>query len=261
MKRVIGGVLLLVVGTVGAAGAAADEAVATARAGGIVAIPLGRQDGLARHQVTVVVTTASGDSIVYAPGDDRIRAVVNVYPDPMSRLRVGDPDRATPAAWWETFAYLDIPETAAPGEATVAVYGPHGALTPAAVIEVLPPTGQTPAAAPRLDELRLLERADHMTVAFRGPTAPHALQVELGYTAGESRPRVVNPHADVTVLSWADDGRTLRVLLSPAVGGAPTDLEQFTFHVTGAALEAAPASVRAYDAAGRPVAGVVVDIR
>lgn len=59
-----------------------------ARAGDTVAIAAGWKQNFTRQNITVTITPSVGNPIVYAPNDPAVRAVVNLYPDPVSSLVV-----------------------------------------------------------------------------------------------------------------------------------------------------------------------------
>jgi len=59
-----------------------------ARPGETVALAIGRQTDLKRANVTVTITPATGPAVVYPPLDTRVRSILNLYPDPVSKAIV-----------------------------------------------------------------------------------------------------------------------------------------------------------------------------
>lgn len=243
--------------------AAAPPLGGAGRPGDTVAVSVGWQRNLSRQNVAITITPSSGAPVSYLPGDPGIRAVVNVYPDPVSRLRAGSPGGGQ-EDWWDTAVYFDMPIGLAAGTASVQISGPGGLLTPEPIaVEVLPgvtrsgPPGAG-ATAPGTTESDLapLERVEHVTVTFAGPAVPHSIQLQLHYTPAASRAGVVNPRGDVKNLVWADHGTTLTVLLTPAGGVTPQDFGAFSFYVTGALADLHVTSLRAYDIRGTQLADV-----
>jgi hypothetical protein len=239
--------------------AAASSVVAAGRPGETVVVSVGGQKGLSRQTVAVTVT-ASGRSVTYEAGDPRIRAVVNVYPDPLSRLRAATPGSAQhqPDAW-DTHVYFDLPLGLDIGTAHVEIRGPQGSLTGVVPLEILPGIG-----APLSPEdaslagnaLAPLERTEHATIAFSGPSVPHSIQIELSYTAGAAVVSVINTRGDLKNLVWADHGSRLIVLMTPVAGRTLREFRAFEFYVTGGVTDLQVNSLRAYDVTGARLPGV-----
>lgn len=215
-----------------------------ARAGDSILLPAGRARDLTRQNITIVIAPSSGPSITYGASDPRIRAVVNLYPDPVSRLIVGSEtgqglgvNAADYGAvinsqitnqdkdWWQTLVYIDLPANLPTGVATVSISGRNGSITQNPIfIEILPGRGSSTReslggglfdAANAENMLRSLERAEHYTVLFSGDTVPHSIQVELSHASAEGKPWVINPRGDIKNIAWSDDGSNLKVLLTP----------------------------------------------
>lgn len=232
-----------------------------ARAGDTIGLPLGRQVQLSRQQVTIHLATESGPVITYEPGNPRIRAVVNVYPDPVSKLALeAATQRATrghDVDWWDTTVYVDLPLNVKPGWLRATIHGPGGALsTEPLLLEVVPGVGSPHGA----DVLAALERVEHVVVAFGGREVPHAIQLELVHRAGPGVARVVNPRGDLKSLVWADTGRRLRIVMTPANGQTLPHLVDFTFYLAGELPGLEVAGVRAYDVHGRLLPDIAVTI-
>lgn len=232
-----------------------------ARAGDTIGLPLGRQVQLSRQQVTVHLAPEGGPVITYEPGDPRIRAVVNVYPDPVSKLALEAAKqrvtRGHDVDWWDTTVYVDLPVNVKPGWLRATISGPGGAaLTEPLLLEIVPGVGSPHGA----HVLTALERAEHVVVAFGGREVPHAIQVELAHRAGPGVARVVNPRGDLKSLVWTDTGSRLRIVMTPANGQTPPHLVDFTFYLAGELPGLEVASVRAYDVDGRLLSDIAVTI-
>lgn len=260
-----------------------------ARSGDTVAVAAGWKQDFAREDLTVIITAADGLVIVYPPGDPAVRAVVNLYPDPLSSLSVSDRtgQDLTPYArtyadmvnlnftggdrdWWQTTAFVDLPPGLALGPATVTLSNGAG-LQATTTVEIVAGAG-TPAvfdaelAGPLQPyQLAVLERVAHYTVRFSGATLPHAIQIDLSHDpdvdhGGSGRAHVINPRGDIKSIAWADDGEGLRVLLTPVRNGAIGAFTDFKFYVGGGVGNLALVGVRAFDVSGNPISGIAADV-
>lgn len=260
-----------------------------ARPGETVALAIDRQTNLKRANVTVTITPATGSPVVYAPLDPRVRSILNLYPDPVSKAVVtqrtdtptntgafieywatgGDPD------WWQTFMLLDLPAGIAPGVATVSISDSLGAIIAPASVEIL--TGASTkngfaftkfgstfsadtSSAPVLHAPKDLERSPHIVVDFTGVTIPHAVQIEFSRTPGAGAAYVVNPRGDLKNVTWSDDGTNLKVFITPSTGVTTTQIKDFKFYVAGGLTGITQTNLKAYDQMGVPVSGVAATI-
>ena len=280
-------VVVTLVGLMAAGCAGTQTFPGTARSGDTVLLPLGWNQSLTRGTVTVAISPAGGSRVTLGPSDPRIRGLIRLYPDPASRLIVGTEtaqglgvnaaaigarlrERVSGAnrEWWLTVLCLDLPPDLPAGPAVLAVAGPDGSPAgPPIALEILEgsgaPTGLAglglePAQA--AEALAALERAAHATLVFRGPVVPHAIQVTLTRTPGVGAPWLVNPRGDLKNMSWADDGTTIRVLLTPTTGRTPGDLLDFTIVVAGELAGLRVGTVRGYDRSGTAVAGLTATL-
>lgn len=132
------------------------------RAGDTVALAVGWQLNLSRQNLTVTITPSSGSPVVYPPNDERVRAIINLYPDPSSGVvigsqtnqNLGNDDAALgrninnivtsgDREWWQTMILLDLPASLPPGPATISMTDSAGASIRDSGVEVLPGTGNT----------------------------------------------------------------------------------------------------------------------
>lgn len=257
-----------------------------ARGGDMVVLPVGWNQDLSRQSVTVTITPSLGASITYGPNDPNIRAIVNLYPDPVSKLVVGtetdqelgvganlygasinDQITAADKDWWNTVVYLRLPSNVPQGDAQIDITGPQGLVTQhPIVVEILPAAGTTTGGDPfnsaELEQqLASLERADHYLIDFVGSAVPHAIQVEFSHTLGVGKPWVANPRGDIKNVAWSDDGANLRVLLTPTHGQTPAQLAHFRFYIAGGISDLRVTQVKAYDVNGNPIPDIVAEVR
>lgn len=267
---------------------------ASARPGETIALAAGWKQQLTRNDLTVVITPASGSAVTYSPGDPRVRALFQVYPDPVSKLVVSDrsgvsypnaglsnyaggfnnlgaefgswfvrPLAGNQNDWSDTMVLLDLPTTLAPGDATVAFKAGGVDIMQPALVEVL----SVPAGDQNQLELadsgvpgpiRSIERAPHYVVHFSGPTGivPHSIQAEFSRTlATTGGSWVTQGRGDIMNLTWADTGSSIKVLRSPVNGVSSTLLADFDFYVTGAVTTLALNTIKAYDISGNALTG------
>ncbi len=259
-----------------------------ARAGDTVALAAGWKHDFAKNKLTVTITPAAGSPIVIPPGDPSIRAVVNLYADPISSMVVSEKTGVdlTPGAgsnygygwavnqfftykdrdWYQTTVFLDLPATLTTGEATISIASTSGE-TASSTLSIIPGTG-TPNTFKAVmngelsnDQLVALERVPHFIVSFSGATAPYAMQ--LAFTHDAAGAYVANPRGDLKSLIWNDDGTNLKVILRPANSTGGNTLKDFKFYVTGTitSLNLVPNSLKAYDANGAAITGVTANIQ
>ncbi|BAN33962.1 hypothetical protein SCD_n00113 [Sulfuricella denitrificans skB26] len=149
--------LLLMVPLMGTlAGCAGTQTFGTAaRAGDTVVLPVGWLN-LKSQNLNVSITPSSGPAITNVP----VRGVVNLYPDPSSKLMIGFRTKqdlgsndwgigkninaavtADDREWWQTAILLDLPASLPTGTATVHVTDSAGNTIYPVNVTVLPGTG------------------------------------------------------------------------------------------------------------------------
>lgn len=270
-------------------GCAGQRAFTTAaRAGDTVALPLGWAKNLTRQNTTVVITGANAATFTYPPNDPNVRAVANLYPDPVSRLIVGTETNQSLGVnanlyganiesvvsnydkdISQTLLVLNLPATLVTGTASIQIRDQFSTLVTATpiTIDILPGVGganlfqQNNSSTTLSAEMAAtLERADVKTVTFAGATIPYGIQIELTRTPAIGKPWIVNPRGDVKSLSWSDDGSTLRVILTPANGVSLSNMANFKFYVAGGVTGLTLGSVKAFDSNGNVVSGITPQI-
>jgi hypothetical protein len=264
--------------------------------GETVGVAAGWKHNFARNNITATITPSGGSAVVITP--DRIRASINLYPDPLASLVLSNetgtnisPNSGSypmpintvfsgdDADWWQTTVFIDIPDSGLPpGLADLTISNPQGesVTTSVRIVDPDPSYGgsadvfDAELAGPLADQhLTSLERVDHYVVSFSGSEVPYAVQLDLAYA--DLTAYVVNPRGLSKSLSWTDNtgNSSYRVLLMPSnqVQGfrAMTDLKFYVAAVAGtqatASLGVVPGSVQAFDQNGDAVAGgVAVDV-
>lgn len=259
-----------------------------ARAGDTVAVAAGWKQKFSRDSITVTITPSSGVPVVYAPNNPAVRAVVNMYPDPVSSLVVSTESKQdlTPYAqtygstvtgnltkgekdWWQTTVFINLPSTLPIGTATIDISNPSGE-TVSSTVDIVAGTGSPNTFYTSLgplndNQLASMERVAHYTISFTAATIPFAIQVDLSHSpdvdhGGTGRTYVVNPRGDLKNISWSDTGTNTRVIIMPAKGQALSTIKDYKFYVAGGVTNLILVGVKAVDINGVPVAGVTAAI-
>lgn len=259
-----------------------------ARAGDTVAVATGWQKNFSRNNITVTITPSAGVPIVYAPNDPAVRAVVNLYPDPVSSLIVSTEtgQDLTPYAqtygsmvtgnltkgekdWYQSTVFIDLPATLPTGTTTIAISNNVGDST-SSTVDIVPGVGSpntfyTSFGPLNSNQLASMERVAHYTISFSATTIPYAIQVDLSHSpdvdhGGTGRAYVVNPRGDLKNISWSDTGTSTRIIIMPAKGQALSTIKDYKFYVAGGVANLALVGVKAVDINGVPVAGVTAAV-
>ncbi len=296
MQRLARAFILLPLVSWLAACVGAQSFTTAARQGETVALAIGWNKTLTRQNMTVTITPSSGAPIIYAPNDTRVRAIMNLYPDPASRAVVGYQtgqqlggggssiggqisnltyNAATNESdndYWQTTVYLDLPTTLPVGTATIAISGGTDAPLNPMRVEVLPGSSVSNpfnvyssnlAGAGNIslmtyfqNALKAMERAPQSTVTFAGTTIPHSIQFEFSHTPAVGKTWIVNPRGDIKNVLWSDTGTNVRVILTPTAGKTLVQMIDFKFYISGGITGITPTNFKAYDINGSPVSGV-----
>ena len=269
-----------------------------ARANDTIALGLGYQQSLTRDNILVKVTDADLNETIVPDGD--IRALINSYPDPLSKMIVnqetglGGSVAATliegvisfdDKDYSETVLIMDLPEVMGTGIATIDItdiagnpiinpYDGAGNSIDSMSVEIVSTNGasddfsvQEPILLAQ-QYLRAQERAPHYTVTFQGTSVPHAIEVDLMHdpdtdNGGTGKAYVVNPRGDIKNIHWSDDGiSTLKVILIPTQSQTLENIKHFKFYVAGGltGLIANTGSVKAYDINGSVISGITAAV-
>ena len=268
----------------GLSGCAGTKSFTTAaRAGDTVSLAVGWNVNAKRSNLAATITPFSGAPVVYAINNPNIRAVLNMYPDPMSRLIVGtetnqslgfnanfhgaqlnsinlsDKDLA------QTMVLLNLPAGIAAGPASIALTASGASLGAPITVEVLPGTGSANTfdgsiGSLTAEQLGTLERASGSVVNITGSTVPYAIYLEISHATGVGVPWLVNPRGDLKNISWTDTGTVIKVIITPSSGKALNQFAEFKFFVSGGVTGLAVSSVKAYDVNGNLIPGVLANI-
>lgn len=259
-----------------------------ARAGDTVALAAGWMQHFSRDNITVTITPSVGTPVVYGPNNPAVRAVVNLYPDPVSSIVVSTEtgQDLTPYAqtygslipstysngekdWWQTTVFIDLPQTLPTGTATIAITSPLGE-SASSTVDIVPGTGSpnsflTAVGPLNQDQMTALERVAHYTISFTGSTVPYAIQVDFAHGpdvdhGGAGRAYVINPRGDLENVTWSDTGTSLRAIVMPAAGQALNSIAYYKFYVAGGVTSLSVTSIKAVDINGNTVGGVVAAI-
>lgn len=259
-----------------------------ARAGDTVALATGWKHYFSRDNITVTITPSSGSPIVYLPNDPAVRAVVNLYPDPLSSLlispRIGQdltPSAQTYASivsnnytnrdpdWWQTTVFVDLPDYLPLGTATISITNPQGE-SASPVVDIVDGAGRSNTFASTtgsINEFQLasMERVSHYVIRFSGDTVPYAIQVDMAHDpdadhGGSGKTYVINPRGDIKNVTWSDNGTDLRVIAIPAKGMSMGSMLNCKFYVAGGINNLNMLSIKAVDIDGNPVTGISANV-
>ncbi len=277
------GVLLLAIFLLGLTGCAGTRTFHEyARAGDTVALAAGWKQQFSKNNITVTFTPAGGFAITYLPDNPAIRAVMNLYPDPLSSIVVSNKvnQDLTPYArtyadminfnftgddrdWWQTVVFLDLPPSLTPGECVVQITNPEGE-TAFSNLEIIAGVGSPSSFSAELNgqlsqnQLNSFERVAHATITFSGDTVPFAMQLEFSHDpdvsiGGIGVAHVVNPRGDLKNLAWTDDGTVLKVVITPANLSGIDSLKDCKFYVAGGITNLSLLSLQSLDQNGNTI--------
>ena len=270
-------------------GCASRRAFTTsAQAGDTVILGIGWYPEVRRDDLTLTITDALGGETTYLPGDPAVRAVVNLYPDPVSKLIVDTELGVNPVAqdagilhlavtngnkeYSEKFVMIDLPTTLSTGQTNIDIVSATGDSINPLKVDILPGLGSSNVLgnyngwSVADSHLQYMERALYYAVDFStsGSAIPHAIQIDMrhnpdGNSGGTGAAFVTNARADMKSIAWSDNGTDLRVILMPS-GAALDDMQHFRFYVAGGLTGLVDNGVTAFDINGAPVPGVTANI-
>jgi len=269
-------------------GCASRKAFTTsAQAGDTVVLNIGWFPDVARNDLTLTLTDSLGSQVTYFPGDPAVHSVVNLYPDPLSKLIVESELGIFPVSvdvnilnlavtggdmeFSQKFMMIDLPTTLSTGETNIDIVSTTGDTINPLKVEILPGLGSSNTFANwngwtlNDSHLQYMERPSYYAVDFSSATIPHAIQIDIihnpdGSNGGIGAAFVTNVRADLKSISWSDNGTNmLRVILMPSSGGL-ADMQHFSFYVAGGLTGVLPGTVTAFDINGNSVSGVTANI-
>jgi len=288
MFKVIFSALLLLMLLTGCSGVQTFPNMA--RAGDTVSVGMGWQKQFNRNNTTVTITPSVGAPIVYQPNEPAIRAMINLYPDPVSWLVVGT-DTQTDSSfnsgytygniinsvftdgdhdWWQTTAFIDLPDSLPPGAAVIELTNTNGdsasssveIISGVGISDEFDALGNGPL---NQGQLAALERSSYFEVSFTGAEIPYAIELEFTYVGIM---HVVNPRASIKNVIWSGDSSLLKVMLLPAQVNALVNFHDFKFYIAGQGTrqfvqDIQPLTlqtVQAFDVNGNVITGVNVSV-
>lgn len=248
-----------------------------ARVGDTIAIPTGMQPNFNKDNITVTITPSSGPDIVLPATDPSIRAVVNLYTDPLASIKVSHEvgtDFTTSAQtyyqsvifsaglnkeWYQTTVFLDLPSNPVDlplGMTQITVSNGVDSFT--SELEVIPGTGKANtffadiigagSFALQPDMLDGLSRVEHNTVSINSDNIPAAIEVVLSHDAGSTY--LANSLGSQKSMNWSDDGSNIKVILMASKDGIIEDMNDYKFYVTGTFSSLTCQSATLYDING-----------
>lgn len=261
--------------------------------GDTVAVAAGWKKSFSKNSITVSITDLAGTQTIYSPGSAEIRAVINMYPDPLSNIvvsRESGMDTSPSASifasqvsgnytggdkdWWQTIVFIDLPNGMALGQADIQISTLEESMN--SKVEIVAGDGSPnpfsayypwgASFAMTSDQLTALERSGHYQIDFSGgATVPAAISVEMTHDAdvdngGVGRTFVVNPTGEVKNIHWTDDGFTAKAIIMPASSAGLSSLTDFKFYVGGGVGNLLVSSVQAYDVNGDPIPSVYATV-
>ena len=268
MRKLSIALIITVMGLMGCAGYQTHNHLA--RSSDTVAVGGGWLQTLSRDSMRVVITDWAGAETTYNSGDPAIRAVINMYPDPISNIAVSretgidsSPFAQTYAQqvnanytggdndWWQTVVFIDLPGGMEIGDANILIESidPVTSLVVESVnstVEIVPGAG-----APNPFTAKYPWGAPFSLI-------PAAVSIELIHdpdvdNAGVGRAFVVNPTGEIKNIHWVDDGATTKAIILPATSGGFSSIVDFKFYVSGGIEGLYVSSVQAYRQNGEEI--------
>jgi hypothetical protein len=263
----------------------------TARAGDSVAVPVGMQPNFSKDNITVTITPSSGPDIIYTANDSAIRAIINLYPDPVSNMLVsrgiGEDTSAFASTyatslivsanndkdWYQTTVFLDLPSTLPTGTTQIEINNGLGD-THTVLLDIIPGIGSAHSFNSdfnggliiNADILDSLARANHTIINTASATSiPHAIEITLTHNpdntaGGTGKAFVVNPLGYLKTVSWSDDGTNMKIILMQSKDGIIDDMNDYKFYVAGTTTNLAFGSVKGYDVNGNDISGITTTL-
>jgi len=258
------------------------------RAGDTAIVAAGMKQNFSRDNITVTITPSIGSPLIFFPGHPAVRAVINMYPDPLSSLIISEEtnQNITPFAlsyadsnkfftggdkdMWQTTVFVNLPATLPTGLTNIRITNTQGVSAESSV-EIVSGIGQEEVFDAEVNgpmtptQLSTLERVQHFEISFSGSVIPHAIQVEFNHDAtadigGAGKAYVSNPRGDIKSITWNDNGNILRTVITPSQSTPLTNMSDFKFYVSGGVTNLSPSVITPVDINGSPVAGVTVNV-
>jgi len=244
-----------------------------------------------RDNTKISIEDANNVVTTYYPGDERIRAILNLYPDPISYLVVAtetssnirnsetqlgshaDSGSHGTRDWYQTMAFIDMPNTIAPGIATITINSNDYIKT--TQVNIIEGVGEkhefiediNPAGPTHDERLQSLERAPYSSVKISGENSINVHAVDITFThnadfenGGQGKAHVVSPRGDIGSINWHDTGTELHVVVTPAHDQILNPRANLQFYVAGGLTGLKIQNAIAYDVAGDVVPDIVFKV-
>jgi len=255
------------------------------RAGDTAAVAAGWKKNFSRNDITVTITPSVGEQIVYQPNHPGVRAVVNMYPDPISSMVVSDAidvDMTYGAQdyalgtnfftngdrdWWQTVVFVDLPNTLPAGISNIEIQNNNGDYV-SSTVNVIAGAGEAEAFDIEVNgplnphQFKALERVPHYEISFTSnDVVPHAMEISMSHlpdmnNGGNGIVYVSNPRGDLKNILWNDDGFNLKVILTPARTLSLTEMKDFKFYISGGIGSLVVTNITAVDSNGIVLSGI-----
>jgi len=251
-----------------------------ARAGDTVAVAAGMKPDFNKDNITVTITPSSGSTIVLAADDPAIRGIINLYPDPISSMKISKElgtnlttnaisyaDTTLTSAnydndWYQTSVFLDLPDNLPLGLTQIDITNELGTFH-SATLDIVEGVGEPNAFSTDLFDVNVdsnmfdsLARTDHATIFLQSEIIPAA--VELLFThdpdisvGGSGQAFIVNPLGHRKNLRWSDDGTNLKILMIESKPGIIDNINDYKFYITGTATNLQFVSLQGFDNNGQ----------
>jgi len=257
-----------------------------ARAGDTVAIAAGMKPDFNKDNISITITPSSGAPIELSADDPAIRGIINLYPDPISSMKMSKELKVnlTPSAqtyanttfntankdndWFQTSVFLDLPSNLPVGLTQIEITNGLGS-THSATLDIIEGVGisntfLTDSYGVNVDAVMFdsLARVDHATVRLQSETIPAGVELLFEYapdtpTGLIGQIFVVNPLGYRKNLQWSDDGSQVRIIMTESKKGVIDNINDYKFYITGGAVNALSfVSLQGFDNNGQKISGV-----
>lgn len=254
------------------------------RAGDTVSIAAGWKQNFHKNNITITITPSIGPEIIIPPNDSAIRAVLNMYPDPVSSLiisreigsnltpnsllygNIASSNTSFDKEWYQTIILLDLPVTLPTGTTLIDIASTQGD-TASSTVEIINGTGSAhsftadSSTSINFNMFKALERTTNYVVDFTSTTIPHAIEINLAHdpdanNGGVGKAFVVNHLGYKKNTSWHDDGFTLKAILYPASNMIIDHINDYKFYVAGKIENLSIVNVQGFDINGNPIPNI-----
>jgi len=239
-----------------------------------------------KDNISITITPSSGLPIVLSSDDPAIRGIINLYPDPISSMKISPQlnQDITPSArayadttrftangnndWYQTSVFMDLPISLPVGLTQIEITNGLGS-SHSATLDIIEGIGQpntfsTDSSAVDLDKAMFdsLARISHKTFNLQSEILPSAVELLFEYPADmperiRDKIFVVNPLGERKNLHWSNVGVNLKILITESKGGVIDNINDYKFYITGTASNYLTfVSLQGFDIDGYPISGI-----